>query len=475
MRLLIVSNRLPVNVTKEKGKMVLQAGAGGLVSGLSAYLDSLSGPAASDPGYVWVGWPGAAISGEAKVEVRDRLREEHHAHPVFISERAMERFYLGFCNRTIWPLFHYFPTYTSYPDEYWREYVAVNRAFRDAVVEVARPDDVIWVHDYHLMLLPLLIREQMPAARIGFFLHIPFPSYEVFRLLPSAWRADILRGLLGADVVGFHTEDYTRYFSQCVERILGYEPDGQGLILVDGRVVRAGTFPMGVDLRRYETAAGSPELRAETEEMRSTLAPCKVVLSIDRLDYSKGIFNRLRAYEAFLEKGPEWREKVVLVLVVVPSRVGVEEYQSTKRNVDELVGKINGAYATMSWTPIRYRYTFLPFRQLVSLYAASDVALVTPLRDGMNLIAKEYLSARPDGTGVLILSETAGAANELRQAIIVNSNDVEGVADALRQALAMPEEEQIRRNEPMRAHLALHDVVHWANSFREALLGASAD
>ncbi|MHB1131526.1 MAG: bifunctional alpha,alpha-trehalose-phosphate synthase (UDP-forming)/trehalose-phosphatase [Chloroflexota bacterium] len=474
MRLLIVSNRLPVSVAKEEGELVLRRGAGGLVSGLSAYLDSLSGPAAAEQGYVWIGWPGMAVRDKAKAKVAESLSKEHHAYPVFISEQAMERFYLGFCNRTIWPLFHYFPSYTSYPEDYWQEYVAVNKTFRDAVVAVAQPDDVIWVHDYHLMLLPLLLREQLPAARIGFFLHIPFPSYEIFRLLPNRWRAEILRGLLAANVVGFHTEDYTRYFSRCVERILGYEPDGKGQLLVDGRRVRAQTFPMGVDLPRYEKEASSPEVLAQVQELRSTLAPCKVVLSIDRLDYSKGIFNRLRAFEALLVKNPEWRGRVVLVLIVVPSRVGVEEYQRTKRNVDELVGQINGAHSTLSWTPIHYRYTFLPFRELVGIYAASDVALVTPLRDGMNLIAKEYLSARPDGKGVLILSETAGAADELREALIVNANDLEGQVDALRQALAMPEEEQIRRNRTMREHLARYDIVHWASSFRRALAGLPA-
>lgn len=472
MRLLIVSNRLPVVVAREDGKFVFRQSAGGLVSGLSAYLDHMRVPGTVDAGYVWAGWPGIAVPGAARPEVRRRLNEEFNAHPVFISEQSMDKFYLGFCNRTIWPLFHYFTTYASYTEDHWREYVQVNKAFRDAVMEIAKPTDLIWVHDYHLMLLPSLLREQLPSAKIGFFLHIPFPAYEVYRLLPNRWRDDLLRGLLGADLIGFHTDDYTRYFIRCIERILGYRADPQGRVEVDGRVVRAGGFPMGIDVRRFTEAARSPQSRAKSRELRQTLRPSKIVLSIDRLDYTKGVINRLQAYDAFLRKYPEWRGQVVLVLVVVPSRVGVEEYQRTKRQVDELVGRINGAYGSIDWAPIRYQFTFLPFKELVALYAASDVALVTPIRDGMNLIAKEYLASCADGAGVLVLSETAGAAAELSEAIIVNPNDTEGTVEALKLALEMPEGERTRRGEVLRARLLRQDVLRWADGFLQALLGA---
>jgi trehalose 6-phosphate synthase/phosphatase len=473
-RILIVSNRLPITVEEKEGQLEFQVSGGGLVSGLSAYLDSLKGSSFTQFDYMWVGWPGTVVKDKLKEKLRLKALTEFNACPVFLSEKAMEKFYHGFCNKTVWPLFHYFPSYTIYDEEYWIQYQRVNEIFCDAVMEIVKPDDVIWVHDYHLMLLPQLIRERMPHISIGFFLHIPFPSFELFRLLPGKWRRAILEGLLGADLVGFHTHDYTQYFLRCVLRILGYEHN-MGQIMVGDHMVKADTLPMGIDFQKFRNAASSPQVQKEKDELKKALAHSKVVLSIDRLDYTKGTLNRLRGFEAFLEKNPQWHERVILVLVVVPSRIGVEHYQQMKRQIDELVGKINGRFGSVNWTPILYQYRFLSFHPLVALYSVSQVALVTPLRDGMNLIAKEYIAARLDKTGVLILSEMAGASKELGEAIIINPSNIDEIAEALKEALEMPEEEQIRRNEVMQTRLKRYDVVRWANDFIEVLLSLKGE
>jgi len=319
------------------------------------------------------------------------------------------------------------------------------------------------------MLLPKLLREKRPNVPIGFFLHIPFPTYEIFRLLPRDWDPEILKGLLGADLIGFHTYEYTQYFLRSVLRMLGYEHN-VGQIIVGNRFVKADTFPMGIDFERYYNTVSDPDVEKESDKLKEQLSKFKVVLSIDRLDYTKGIANRLRGYELFLERNKKWHEKVVLVMVVVPSRIGVEHYRQMKRQIDELVGKINGRFGNINWTPILYQYKFLPLKPLVALYSISDVALVTPLRDGMNLIAKEYLATRVNKTGVLILSETAGAASELGEALIMNANNIEEIAEALKSALEMPKEEQARRNQIMQTRLRRYNVIRWADEFIKELV-----
>jgi trehalose 6-phosphate synthase/phosphatase len=471
MRLLFISNRLPITVVDES-TLKLQESVGGLASGLRAYLDSVKSSSAYD--YAWIGWPGMAVRGKKKELLSQKLASEFNAYPVFLSEKSMDRFYHGFCNRTIWPLFHYFPVLTMYDEEHWDNYKQVNQNFCDEILKILRPDDVVWIHDYHLMLLPKLLREKAPETTIGFFLHIPFPTYEVFRLLPSAWRSEILEGLLGADLVGFHTHDYTSYFLRCVLRILGHEPR-MGKVVAGGRMTKADTFPMGIDFDKFESAAKSQEVSREVKAIKKNLQGSKVVLSLDRLDYTKGIINRLKGYESFLRRNPEWQGNVTLIAAVVPSRVKVDHYQQMKRQIDELVGKINGSFGKINWTPILYSYRFLPFEQLVALYCAADVALVTPLRDGMNLIAKEYLASKTDGKGVLILSEMAGASKFLDEAVIINPSNVGEIADALKTALEMPEDEQIRRNEVLRSRIKSCDVVCWADSFISSLLSTKEE
>lgn len=469
MRLLIVSNRLPINVTEDKGNLKFTPSVGGLVSGISSYLDSLKGLSSIESEYVWVGWPGITVIDALQEEVKQKMQADFNAHPIFLSEDDMDKFYHGFCNKIIWPLFHYFPTYTMYDNAYWQQYQHVNEIFRDAVLEIIKPGDVVWVHDYHLMLLPKLLRDEIPNLSIGFFLHIPFPSFELFRNLPSQWGEEILEGLVGADLIGFHTHDYTQHFLRCVLRILGHEQN-MGKILLNGRFAKAETFPMGIDFPKFNQGSGILEVENNKDKLKQQLNGFKVVLSIDRLDYTKGIIHRLRGYKTFLEENPDWQGRVVLLLIVVPSRIGVEHYQQIKRSIDELVGEINGKFGCVDWTPILYQYRFLPFNPLLAIYSISDVALITPLRDGMNLIAKEYVAARKDKTGVLILSEMAGAAQEMREAIIINPNNTEEIALALKEALEMPEKEQIRRNEMIQTRLRNYDVVRWSEDFIEQLL-----
>lgn len=469
MRLFIVSNRLPFTVVEKDGKLKFEESAGGLVTGLSAYLDSLKGSSFVAQEHLWIGWPGVTVEEEKKEELKERALSQFSAYPVFLSEEAMEKFYHGFCNKTVWPLFHYFPSYAVYDEDLWNCYKEVNETFCEAIIQVLKPDDMVWIHDYHLLLLPKLLREKMPDIPIGFFLHIPFPGYEIFRLLPRKWAKEILSGILGADLIGFHTHDYSQYFLRSVLRILGYEHN-LGQIVLEDRMVKVETFPMGIDFHKFYNSASSLQVEKEKDEIKKILGNFEVILSLDRLDYTKGIINRLEGFELFLKKNPHWHNKAVLLLIVVPSRVGVEKYQEMKNRIDELAGKINGEFGGIGWTPIIYQYRHLPFHTLVALYSLSRVALITPLRDGMNLVAKEYIATRTDKTGVLILSEMAGASKELGEAITINPNQREEIAQAIKEALEMTQDEQIRRNQIMQKRLESYDVIRWANDFTQELL-----
>jgi len=455
-RLLLVSNRLPYTVVKKQNRFELQPSTGGLASGLGSIYRKFEA--------LWIGWPG--ISSE-KLSLRDRneirrLLSEKKCHPVFLSRRELEQYYNGFCNRTLWPLFHYFNQFTVYDDKLFESYQSVNRVFADAVDRVSCPDDVIWVHDYHLMLLPRLLREKMEGSTIGFFLHIPFPSFEVFRLLP--WRRQILSGLLGSDLAGFHTYDYVIHFLESVHRLKGYE-HSVGRISAGDRMIQAEVFPMGIDFERFNGASFIPEVKREISRIRKKVEGRKVILSIDRLDYSKGIRERLKAFDLFLDKNPEFREKVIFIMLAVPSRTRIEHYKELKKEVEELIGNINGKHGTMGFVPVWYLYRSLPFSSLTALYEIADVALVTPMRDGMNLVAKEYLATKRDGSGVLILSEMTGACHELVESLIINPNNEAAIAEAIRQALTMPRELQIERNRSMRERLRRYDVQNWSNDF----------
>ncbi|HKY07345.1 MAG TPA: bifunctional alpha,alpha-trehalose-phosphate synthase (UDP-forming)/trehalose-phosphatase [Candidatus Binatia bacterium] len=469
-RLVIVSNRLPFNVAIVDGRPTFQPSAGGLVTGLASFRESRRQAAALPAEHLWVGWPGCSIESGLRQEVTREALERFQSYPVFLTEEQMEQFYLGFCNATIWPLFHYFPSYTAYQQPFWDQYKLINQVFADALDSILRPDDVLWVHDYHLMLLPRLLKSRRPRLAVGFFLHIPFPSFEVFRMLPGEWRREILEGLLGSDLIGFHTYEYTRHFLQSVLRILGYEYQMSQVLAAD-HLVRVDTFPMGIDVEKFASAPKSDETEKEIRELRNVLSGVKSILSVDRLDYSKGISNRLEGYELFLENNPEYHGKVALLMVVVPSRIGVVQYDLMKRQIEELVGKINGRFGRVGWTPVVYQYRHVPFSSLAALYAVSDVCLVTPLRDGMNLVAKEYVATTGEGGGVLILSEMAGAAKELPEAIIINPNNRGEIASALKEALEMAPAEQHRRHRLMERRLQRYNVTRWASDFLYSLLG----
>jgi trehalose 6-phosphate synthase/phosphatase len=469
-RLVIVSNRLPFNVAFEKDQVVFQPSAGGLVSGLASIQEAGKQISALPPAHLWVGWPGSSVETSLRGKLTREALDRFQSYPVFLSETEMEQFYLGFCNATVWPLFHYFTSYADYRPAYWRQYVHINQLFADALDTLLRPEDVVWVHDYHLMLLPRLLKTRRPRLPIGFFLHIPFPSFEVFRLLPGEWRREILEGLLGADLIGFHTYEYTHHFLQSVLRILGYKHQMNQILAAD-HAIKVDTFPMGIDFDKFANAAADRVTEGEARDLRSTLKDIKLILSVDRLDYSKGILNRLEGYELFLETNPEYHCKVALLMVVVPSRIGVRQYDLMKRQIEELVGKINGRFGRVGWTPVVYQYRNVPFASLVTLYVVSDVCLVTPLRDGMNLVAKEYVATRGDGTGVLILSEMAGAAKELPEAIIINPNNRLEIAAALKEALQISVGEQRRRNQLMQRRLRRYSVSRWASDFLNSLLG----
>jgi trehalose 6-phosphate synthase/phosphatase len=470
-RLILVSNRLPFNIVEKKGIIEFLPSAGGLVSSIKSYIQKTNTLVGSDRKNcpVWIG-----TSDIAEKKLKDAMsggslfHDDFELAPVFIPSAINDKFYNGFCNDTIWPLFHYFPSYAKFTDDYFENYIKANIIFSEKVLEMYRPGDVIWVHDYHLMLLPSLLRKALPNASIGFFLHIPFPSFELFRLIPSKWRKEILEGLLGSDLVGFHTNDYAQHFLKSIREILGYENKLREVNTPD-RSITVDTFPISVDYNKFNKASIDNETFQERNRIKKKLYDTKLIVSVDRLDYAKGLANRLESYEMFLEKYPDYKKRTTYILLVVPSRDIILKYNETKKEIEGLVSRINGKYGSIDWTPVVYQYTSLELKKLVALYLAADVALITPMRDGMNLVAKEFVISRTDKRGVLILSETAGASSELGEAILVNPTDRQEVANAIHQALSMPVEEQMMRNESMQKRLQEYDVMRWAEDFLSQL------
>ncbi|MHC4727016.1 MAG: trehalose-6-phosphate synthase, partial [Planctomycetota bacterium] len=368
-RLLIVANRLQFNITKRKGLFHFTPSPGGLATGLSSLPESYE--------QLWIGWPGITsekLASDDKDQIRERLAIES-CRPVFLSKKQIDYYYLGFCNKTIWPLFHYFPRRTVYEKHFWETYKQVNEKFCDEVMKIAKPGDYVWVHDYQLMLLPQLLRNKFPTLETGFFLHIPWPSSELFRLLP--WREEILNGLLGADLIGFHTYDYVRHFLSNICRIMGLEHT-LGIISMGNHVTKVDAFPMGIDYEKYSKSINKANVRKEVDKILQEVGKRKIIISIDRLDYTKGIIQRLEAFDLFLSENPEYKEKVTLIMVANPSRTGVEDYKMLRNRLEQLVGRINGEHGTMGWVPVWYLYKFLPFRRITALYNVADVALITP-------------------------------------------------------------------------------------------------
>jgi trehalose 6-phosphate synthase/phosphatase len=466
---IIISNRLPVQLQIGNEGITAVPSVGGLATGMKSVHSG------SDS--IWIGWSGLTEEEipEGMGPDIDKALARYGALQVPLTEAEIDGFYFGFSNRTVWPLFHYFLQYSEFELTNWEVYREVNQKFADVVLEHAQDGDIIWIHDYQLMLLPEMIREKRPEVIIGFFLHIPFPSFEIFRTLP--WRKEILLGLLGSDLIGFHTYDYERHFLSSVRRLTGIDVS-YNEIYTENRIVRVDSFPMGIDYHKWHEAAlhhdsskssEQSDLQKRLDSHRELTPDGKLILSIDRLDYTKGIAKRLHAFKYFLDKYPEYKERVRLIILAVPSRANVPQYQLLKSEVDELVGRINGEFATVSWTPIWYFYRSVPFENLIDLYTSSDIAWLTPIRDGMNLVAKEYIASRTDQTGVLILSEMAGAANEMNEALLINPNNFEEIADTLYQAFNMPVEEQQARNSLLQKRLERYNVEKWANDFMTSL------
>ncbi len=456
-RVIVVSNRLPYTLRRAGDSWKTDKSAGGLATAMGPILEKTVG--------LWVGWPGDSSGiGDAKRQsVLTRWAEQERYVSVELPADVARGFYEGFSNQTLWPLFHSFPALLRFDPADWRAYVEANRLFCEAVVNQLRPGDLVWVHDYQLMLLPAMLRERVPEARVGFFLHIPFPPSTAFRILPR--REELLRGLLGADFIAFHTHRYVQHFRDSVLRLLG---TGSRMDRVEagGRTVRLEALPIGIAPEEF---AGLVEADEKTgrllSEMRERFRCCKVLLAVDRLDYTKGIPERLRAYRQLLSDSPELRGKVALLQVAVPSREGVPMYRELRREVDELVGKINGEFSTPGWTPLVYLRRNLPRAELAALYALADVAWVAPLRDGFNLVAKEYVACQRGGEGVLVLSEFAGAAAEMGEALMVNPYDEGRTAATVRRALEMPAEERRERMAALHKRVTHNNVFAWGERF----------
>jgi len=444
--ILVVSNRLPVTCQEGPDGLEKKASSGGLVSAMD--------PILREQGGTWVGWPGS----ECAVSV-DQLSEDspYRLVPVPLSQAEIDEFYLGFCNSTLWPLCHSIVDRVTYDHEQWEVYEEVNRRFADATLVARGGERLIWIHDYQLMRMPLHLRRAAPAARLAFFLHFPFPSYHIFRLLP--WDRDLLRGLLACDLIGFHVPAYVTNFLDCVERLLGCRVDRQaGLIEYGSRTVRAAAFPLGIDFELFAA-------RAKVAPSDPDLGKHRIVLGVDRLDYTKGIPDRIRAFERLLERHPEHQERVVLLQVAVPSRAEVPEYQALKREIDEEVGRVNGRFATATWSPIQYLYRSVTPEVLTGLYRDAEVALITPIRDGMNLVCKEFVACQVRDPGVLVLSRMAGAAETMPEAMLINPYDLEGTADAVHRALNMEVNERRTRMTALRQRERRHDVHAWVEQF----------
>lgn len=453
--LVVVANRLPVHRVGVGSNAHWESSAGGLVTAVAPVMKKLPG--------VWVGWSGNDAS--IKPFIHDRMR----IRPVTLGREEVAKYYDGMSNRTFWPLYHDAIRPPEFQREWWKKYVAVNARFAQAAAAEAARGDIVWVHDYHLQLVPAMLRERRPDLRIGFFLHIPFPPEELFEWLP--WREEILKGLLGADVIGFQSPMAAQNFSRLCRHYA--EAEGTGTSLrYEGRPIVNRAFPISIDFDWFDIRAKSPAAREGVAELRSRLgAKRKILLAIDRLDYTKGVVRRLQAVEELFERGLAKAEDCVFVQIATPSREAVAEYATLRDEVETIVGRINGKFSQPGRVAVHYFRRNLTREELITYYAAADVMLVTPLRDGMNLVAKEFVACRSDSTGVLVLSQFAGAARELTRALTVNPRDQDHFVEALRTALKMPREEARMRMSMLRSRVKRDDVYAWCDDFLSELRG----
>lgn len=455
--LTVISNRAPYQVKTKLGRISFEKNAGGLVSVLDEVMRQAGGS--------WIAWgdtPEASSSmGVPADDPRYRLSF------IRLSDQEMRLYYQGLSNRVLWPLAHYFLERCHFRSDFWKTYCSVNEKFARVFLETSDSTRV-WIHDFHLTLVPELLRRERRDLSIGFFWHIPFPPPSIFRVLP--WRAEVVRGLIGSDLVGFQARRDAQNFLDCVEDILGLRVDRQrSLIYAGDRRVKVGVFPVGIDFKKWNGMAAQAEYSGKARQIRREVGAEYFILGADRLDYTKGIIERLHAYEYFLERYPQYRGRVCLVQIAVPSRTRVEEYRILRRAIDEAVGRISGRFSTRQWVPLRYLYKSIPMEELVNYYAAADVALITPLRDGMNLVAEEYVASQIDETGCLILSEFAGAARSLGDALLVNPYNFEEIADTMHLGLSMPRDEKKQRMRRLRQVVKRKNVYWWCESFLQSL------
>jgi trehalose 6-phosphate synthase len=466
MRLVVVSNRLPISLKKDGEQYRVVEGSGGLVTALA--------PVLRDRGGVWIGWPGAAADPNLDMDglvAKFSKDAGYRLHPVQLSEDEVRGFYQGFSNEVIWPLFHGFDLRCNFQPQYWQTYLKVNRMFADVIAESSRRTDYVWVHDYHLMHVAHMLKDIGQHRQTGFFLHIPFPPADIFLKMP--WRSNVIKALLEYDMVGFQTLRDRRNFLECVRQLLpGAKPGGRGPVVSlrhGSRTIRIGSFPIGIDFKGFAKLAASREVARRVEELCAGFNQRRIILGVDRLDYTKGIPKRLEAVREALVRYPDLVGAVNFVQIVVPSREDVPDYQTLKTEIERLVGEINGQFTTPGWSPIHYNYRSLSREELVAFYRAADMALITPLRDGMNLVAKEYVACNLDAAGILFLSEFAGAAAHFQHmAVLVNPYDVEGVAHALYRGVYQSREERQARMRRMRRQVSRYDIFWWVDSYLQA-------
>jgi trehalose 6-phosphate synthase/phosphatase len=464
-RMILVSNRLPITVARDNGHLKIEPSSGGLVTALRPLLLDSAG--------VWVGWTGTEESEEIKRLLREHSKEANFALvPVFMSAEERQRFYYGFSNEVLWPLFHDLQSRCNFDPSYWETYFSLNQRFAAKVASVTEPGDLIWVHDYHLMSAATCLRQLGSQHRLVYFHHIPFPSPDIFEKLP--WRKEILTSLLDFDVVGFQTMRDRRNFVACLRKFVKeavIESDHNHLLVKEpGRNTLVGAFPISIDFDEFAKAAATDAIKARADQITTSVSPARIILGVDRLDYTKGIPERLAAFRYLLEHHSELRRKVTLVQVVVPSREDIPKYVELKGQIERLVSQINGNYGDPGWVPVHYIHRSLVRSELLAYYRAADIALVTPLKDGMNLVSKEYCAARVDNDGVLILSEFAGSAVQLHQgALLVNPNHTAEVARTLHLAFAMPLEERQARMRQMRAKIRKENIFVWRDAFYRSI------
>lgn len=464
-RIVVVSNRLPVSLKRAGDAWHTRRTAGGLSTAMNPLLHQSNG--------IWIGWTGETTGSnkdEKRAALIDGWAKQHRYFAVDLDPEIAHGFYEGIANEVLWPLFHHFPSLLRFDPADWNSYKKANEIFCAEILKHLRPDDLVWIHDYHFLLLPQMLREAVPDASIGFFLHVPFPSSSVFRILPK--REQLLRGMLGADYLGFHTHSYLQNFRTSVLRLLGMSSQ-MDRIEIGTRSVRLDALPIGIAADDFNTLLTKNQTtRTQLAELKRRFGYRKIILAVDRLDYTKGIPERLRAYRRFLHAFPEWRDKVVLIQIAAPSRERIAKYNKLKREVDQLIGEINGDWSTPNWSPIMYVRRSLPQSEIAALYAAADVALVTPLRDGLNVVAKEYVACKSTGDGVLVLSEFAGASAEMGEALLVNPYDEEEMSATIQRALTLGDQERRERMLALYRRVHKNNVFSWGKRFIENLTTA---